>query len=190
MVPRLFASSATSGLCQHELRVLPGNIASERLAESPARAVSGVLIEELRRRKHPQRRPGWALTLGQNLARLLHAVHRRRDPAPGPRGRRQHRHRLRRRRNLPRPMSDLGCHRRHRVGQDQDQPDRHSRLQHVHPRSRDDSARGRSRPGRGRRGQRRRGRHRAHLALLPTNSPCRASSSAPAWTASAPTSPG
>ena len=28
---------------------------------------------------------------------------------------------------------DFGRHRRGRVGQDQDQPDRHSRLQHVHP---------------------------------------------------------
>ena len=30
--------------------------------------------------------------------------------------------------------------------------------------------------------------HRAHLATTATNSPCRAPSSAPAWTASAPTS--
>jgi len=35
MVPRLFASPATSGLCKHENRVLLGNNASERQVERP-----------------------------------------------------------------------------------------------------------------------------------------------------------
>ena len=34
---------------------------------------------------------------------------------------------------ISRAMSHLRRHRRRRVGQDQDQPHRHPRLQHVHP---------------------------------------------------------
>ena len=46
---------------------------------------------------------------------------------------------------ISRSMSLSRRHRRRRVGQDEDQPDRHARLQHVHSRSRDGAARRSSR---------------------------------------------
>ncbi len=47
MVPRLFASPATSGLCKHENRVLLGNNASEHQVERPlSRRVATVHSKE------------------------------------------------------------------------------------------------------------------------------------------------
>src|SRR5271157_1506415 len=46
----------------------------------------GVLMEELRRRKHPQYCFGRALTLRQDLAHLCHVVYSRRHAAPRSRG--------------------------------------------------------------------------------------------------------
>src|SRR5208337_959069 len=75
--------------------LLPGNIASERLAELPVAetdarcghgSYEGVLIEELRRRKHPQHRSGRTLTLREDLAHICHVVYRRGHAAPRSRG--------------------------------------------------------------------------------------------------------